>query len=72
MKVQGIRAIVASVGKLPHYTAMCCISASGDAFKRTFILPNPVFPPANLLELFEDAYFFSSDTRLMTQVGYLY
>jgi hypothetical protein len=70
--VQGVRAIVASVGKLPHYTAMCCISASGHAFKPTFILPNLIYPPADLLELSEDAYFLSSDTGWMTQVGYLY
>jgi hypothetical protein len=51
---------------------MCWISATGEALKPTFILPDLIFSPTNLLERSEDAYVLSSHTGSMAPVSYLH
>jgi hypothetical protein len=58
--------------KLPHFSAMCTISASGYAFRPTFIVPTLHSLPRDLRDLRFRAYFVSTSTGWMTQVSFLF
>jgi hypothetical protein len=58
--------------KLPHFSAMCTISASGHAFEPTFILPDTHNLPSDLEGFKDRAYFLSTRNGWMTQVAFLF
>jgi hypothetical protein len=57
--------------KLPHFSAVCTVSASGTRFRPTFILPDRRTLPGDLAEFSNHAYFISSETGWMTQRCFL-
>jgi hypothetical protein len=57
--------------KLPHFSAMCTITGSGQKLRPMFILPEFVSLPPDLIPLTNDAYFASSGTGWMTQRTFL-
>jgi hypothetical protein len=57
--------------KLPHFSGMCTVSASGAKFPLVFILPEFVSLPPDLQPLANQAYFISTGTGWMTQRAFL-
>jgi hypothetical protein len=56
---------------LPHFSAMCTISASGHAFEPTIIVPQSQNLPSDLHQFTDRAYFIRTDNGWMTQVAFL-
>jgi hypothetical protein len=57
--------------KLPHFSAMCTVSASGTKFLPTFILPGHKTLPGDLADFCNHACFISSESGWMTQRCFL-
>jgi hypothetical protein len=57
--------------KLPHFSAMCTISASGTPFRPMIILPESHKLPKGLNRFEAEAYFASTNTGWMTQHCFL-
>jgi hypothetical protein len=57
--------------KMPHFSAMCTISASGARFRPMIILPNLVKLPEDLFRYTSNVYFASTPTGWMTQPCFL-
>jgi hypothetical protein len=68
----GQRPLKATSPKLPHFSAVCTISASGHAFEPTFILPKCASVPEELRQFQPDAYFLSTTSGWMTQRSFLF
>jgi hypothetical protein len=69
---KGCAPLKPSPSKLPHFSAMCTISASGHAFRPSFILPECCSLPTELDRAFaSEAYFLSTRNGWMTQRSFL-
>jgi hypothetical protein len=69
---QGVLPLKVGREKLPHFSAMCTISASGHKFAPMLILPDQARLPDDLSELPEEAFFVSTGTGWMTQRAFLF
>jgi hypothetical protein len=68
---QGVLPLRLCREKLPHFSAMCTVSASGQKFMPMIILPDLVQLPDELANRAEEACFVSTGTGWMTQRCFL-
>jgi hypothetical protein len=68
---EGWAALKNHAGQLPHFSAMCTISAAGDRFRPMIILPNCMHNPSDLKDFERAAYFVSTDTGWMKRTSFL-
>jgi hypothetical protein len=69
---QGLLPLREPSPKIPHFSAMCTISASGHKFPPTFILPELQTLPNDLSTMSREAYFLSTPTGWMNQHAFLF
>jgi hypothetical protein len=69
---EGLKPLREPAPKMPHFAAMCTISASGHKFPPTFILPDLRGLTRDLQALTPEAYFLSTESGWMNQRSFLF
>jgi hypothetical protein len=67
----GHAALKRCADKLPHFSAMCTITATGYKLPPLFIIPQCVYFPEDLKQFREKAYFIAAGDGWMTQRAFL-
>jgi hypothetical protein len=71
LTTRGLLPLTRSQERLPHFSAMCTVSAHGSQFRLTFILPDATRLPEDLRCLQNEAYFISTANGWMTKQAFL-